>query len=109
MSPVSKHGAVAGRHTAAVQLCTGGSAPPAARYRRQAAELCDHLLQCSPVLTCLLGSLFIADTGKVGGKLLGIVTTRDWDFVSDMHTPLSEIMTSDIETAQYGELRHAAG
>ena len=41
----------------------------------------------------------------MGGKLLGIVTTRDWDFVSDMHTPLSEIMTTDIETAQYGEER----
>lgn len=44
-----------------------------------------------------------ADTGKVGGKLLGIVTTRDWDFVTDLHTPLCEIMTTDIETAQYGE------
>lgn len=46
-------------------------------------------------------SVCVTDTGKVGGKLLGIVTTRDWDFVSDMHTPLSEIMTTDIETAQY--------
>lgn len=45
---------------------------------------------------------FPADTGKVGGKLLGMVTTRDWDFVADLHTPLSEIMTTDLETAQYG-------
>lgn len=44
-----------------------------------------------------------ADTGKVGGKLLGMVTTRDWDLVTDLHTPLSEIMTTDLETAQYGE------
>ncbi|PRW33277.1 IMP dehydrogenase [Chlorella sorokiniana] len=46
-------------------------------------------------------SVCVTDTGAVGGKLLGIVTTRDWDFVTDLHTPLSEIMTSDIETAQY--------
>jgi hypothetical protein len=39
----------------------------------------------------------------VGGKLLGIVTTRDWDFVTDLHTPLSEVMTTDVETAEYGE------
>ena len=31
------------------------------------------------------------------------MTTRDWDFVTDLHTPLSEVMTMDIETAQYGE------
>jgi IMP dehydrogenase len=37
----------------------------------------------------------------VGGKLLGIVTTRDWDFVTDLHTPLSEVMTTDVETAEY--------
>ena len=43
-----------------------------------------------------------SDTGKVGGKLLGMATTRDWDFVTDLHTPLSEVMTTDLETAQYG-------
>lgn len=39
----------------------------------------------------------------MGGKLLGVVTTRDWDFITDLHTPLSEVMTADVETAQYGE------
>ncbi|KAL4439899.1 hypothetical protein ABPG75_002900 [Micractinium tetrahymenae] len=46
-------------------------------------------------------SVCVTDTGKVGGKLLGMVTTRDWDFVADLHTPLSEVMTTDLETAQY--------
>ncbi|KAL4854420.1 Inosine-5'-monophosphate dehydrogenase [Chlorella vulgaris] len=46
-------------------------------------------------------SVCITDTGKVGGKLLGMVTTRDWDFVTDLHTPLSEVMTADLETAEY--------
>ena len=49
-----------------------------------------------------------ADTGKVGGKLLGIVTTRDWDFVADLHTPLGEVMTKDVEAAEYGEPGGAA-
>ena len=31
-----------------------------------------------------------------------MATTRDWDFVTDLHTPLSEVMTTDLETAQYG-------
>ena len=59
------------------------------------------LTACSacPCLPCLPS----ADTGKVGGKLLGMATTRDWDFVTDLHTPLSEVMTTDLETAQYGE------
>ncbi|KAI3431760.1 hypothetical protein D9Q98_004802 [Chlorella vulgaris] len=48
-----------------------------------------------------LSSVCITDTGKVGGKLLGMVTTRDWDFVTDLHTPLSEVMTADLETAEY--------
>lgn len=49
----------------------------------------------------------VADTGRVGGKLLGIVTTRDWDFVADLHTPLSEVMTSDVQTAEFGAGRCA--
>ena len=61
----------------------------------------------SPLLlgTCFadrLASRSPADTGAVGGKLLGLVTSRDWDFVNDLHTPLGDIMTTDIETAQYG-------
>lgn len=46
------------------------------------------------------GSACITDTGKIGGKLLGIVSSRDYDFVTDAHTPLLEIMTplADLET-----------
>jgi len=35
----------------------------------------------------------ITDTGAVGGKLLGIVTERDVDWLKDKSTPLSEVMT----------------
>lgn len=42
-----------------------------------------------------------ADTGLVGGKLIGIVTSRDIQF-RDSTTPLSQIMTTDLVTAQQG-------
>jgi hypothetical protein len=45
------------------------------------------------------GSVCITDTGAMGGRLLGIVTSRDYDFVTDPHTPLTEIMTVDVQTA----------
>ncbi|KAK9809215.1 hypothetical protein WJX72_011502 [[Myrmecia] bisecta] len=48
------------------------------------------------------GSVCVTDTGAVGGKLLGIVTTRDYDFVADRRTSLDEIMTRDVETAPEG-------
>ncbi|KAF9054283.1 IMP dehydrogenase/GMP reductase [Panaeolus papilionaceus] len=43
----------------------------------------------------------ITDTGVVGGKLIGIVTARDVQF-RDPSTPLSEVMTTDLVTAQQG-------
>lgn len=43
----------------------------------------------------------ILDTGAVGGKLVGIVTARDVQF-RDPSSPLSEVMTTDLVTAQQG-------
>lgn len=42
----------------------------------------------------------ITNTGKLGGKLMGIVTSRDIDFMngSDIDRPLSEVMTTNLVT-----------
>lgn len=50
-------------------------------------------------LTKNFSSVCVTDTGALGGVLLGIVTTRDIDFVNDRATPLEEIMTRDVITA----------
>jgi len=47
-------------------------------------------------------SVCVTDTGHVGGRLLGVVASRDVDFLSDRATPLSEVMTRDPETAPEG-------
>jgi len=46
----------------------------------------------------------ITDTGKMGGKLQGIVTNRDIDFIKDRNTLIREVMTTrdDLITAQEG-------
>ncbi|KAF8064127.1 IMP dehydrogenase/GMP reductase [Lyophyllum atratum] len=43
----------------------------------------------------------ITDTGSLGGKLVGIVTARDIQF-RDPQTPLRDVMTTDLVTAQQG-------
>ncbi|KAJ6574673.1 IMP dehydrogenase/GMP reductase [Mycena capillaripes] len=43
----------------------------------------------------------ITDTGSLGGKLVGIVTSRDVQF-RDYSTPLSNVMTRELVTAQQG-------
>lgn len=43
----------------------------------------------------------IVETGKIGGKLLGIVTGRDVQF-QDAKTPLQSVMTTDLVTASSG-------
>jgi IMP dehydrogenase len=53
-------------------------------------------------------SVCITDTGALGGKLLGIVTSRDIDFINDRLTPLEEVMTRDVVTAQEGVTPQAA-
>lgn len=40
--------------------------------------------------------------GKVGGKLLGIVTSRDIQFIEDDSIKISEIMTKDVITGKQG-------
>ncbi len=44
-------------------------------------------------LTKNFSSVCVTDTGALGGKLLGLVTSRDIDFINDRATPLAEVMT----------------
>ena len=44
----------------------------------------------------------ITEDGKVGGKLVGIVTRRDIDFEPDRSKALREVMTTDVVTASTG-------
>ncbi|KAJ1916304.1 inosine-5'-monophosphate dehydrogenase [Mycoemilia scoparia] len=48
------------------------------------------------------GGVPITDSGKLGGKLIGIVTMRDIQFLNDLDVPLSEVMTTDLVTAPSG-------
>jgi len=44
----------------------------------------------------------ITENGKMGSKLLGMVTNRDIDFIPNREIPLSEVMTQDLVVAQEG-------
>lgn len=38
----------------------------------------------------------ITENGKMGGKLVGMVTSRDIDFLTDRSQPLQDVMTTDL-------------
>lgn len=42
------------------------------------------------------------EDGKFPGKLIGIVTSRDIQFVEELDTPVKDVMTSDLVTAHKG-------
>jgi len=44
----------------------------------------------------------ITEEGRMGSKLLGIVTTRDVDFIKDRSTPLRDVMTTDLVVGHEG-------
>lgn len=44
----------------------------------------------------------ITENGVIGGKLVGIITSRDVQFLDEDSTPVSEVMTKDVITAQKG-------
>jgi IMP dehydrogenase len=44
----------------------------------------------------------ITENGQMGSRLLGIVTNRDIDFVTDSSTPVAQVMTTELVTAQDG-------
>lgn len=47
-------------------------------------------------------SVLVTADGKVGSKLVGIVTSRDIDFVHDRGTEVREVMSRDLVTASSG-------
>jgi len=44
----------------------------------------------------------VTENGKLGGRLIGIVTTRDHDFVKDRSIKVKEVMTTDVVSALEG-------
>lgn len=44
---------------------------------------------------------YIAETGKLGSKLLGIVTNRDLQFEDDLDQPVANVMVSELVTASH--------
>jgi len=50
----------------------------------------------------------VTENGKMGGKLMGIVTTRDHDFVEDRNTKISQVMSTDLVVAEKGVSLDAA-
>ena len=50
----------------------------------------------------------ITEDGTLGSKLVGIITNRDIDFEKDRGRPLSEVMTTDLVTAEQGVTLHEA-
>lgn len=48
------------------------------------------------------GGFPVTSDGKLGSKLLGIVTDRDYDFREDLSAPVSEIMSTELTTGRQG-------
>ena len=44
----------------------------------------------------------ITETGKIGGKLVGIVSQRDTDFIDNYETTIKDIMETNLTTAKEG-------
>jgi len=66
----------------------------------------DHTLMDVDLIKSQFGfsGVPVTECGKMGGKLLGIVTNRDIDFIDDRSTPLRDVMTpfKDLVTCQEG-------
>jgi IMP dehydrogenase len=48
------------------------------------------------------GGFPVTEDGKLGSKLLGIVTNRDIQFEDRLDTPISNVMVTDLVTASHG-------
>ena len=69
--------------TEALQLCYMLSAYPDVKFQG---------LKCLQAARDVRG-VCITEDGQPGSKLLGVVTSRDTDFINDRLAPLSEVMT----------------
>ena len=51
---------------------------------------------------CAVANEYATENGKLGSKLIGIVTNRDIQFEDDLNQPVSAVMVTDLVTASYG-------
>jgi IMP dehydrogenase len=75
------------------------------KYTENYDETTSH--QLTSLLPCDVGSLhanqhICTENGKLGSKLLGIVTNRDLQFEEDLEQPVSKVMVTDLVTAPAG-------
>jgi IMP dehydrogenase len=54
------------------------------------------------------GGFPVTESGKLGSKLVGIVTNRDIQFEEDLNKPVSSVMVTDLITAEAGTDLHEA-
>lgn len=74
-------------------------------FREGSHGIFDHFSTFSKkkiVFEILLLIFFLLDNGKVGGKLVGIVTSRDVQFHDDNSSKVSEVMTTTLTTGKEG-------
>ena len=50
---------------------------------------------------CGFSGFPITNNGKMGGKLVGFVSKRDFDFIDDKTTKIKDIMTTDLVTGKW--------
>jgi hypothetical protein len=61
-------------------------------HRSRPLELCTEGVSCLQATRDVSG-ICVTEDGQPCSKLLGVVTSRDTDFINDRLTPLSEVMT----------------
>lgn len=56
----------------------------------------------APVILLIVLTLYLSENGLLRSRLIGIITSRDIQFHSDLSDPVSEVMSTDLVTAKEG-------